>query len=63
MTQDSVTSLIENTTPIYVVIILAEMLLSYFHNKHYYSAKDTATNIYLSLLIMFGFSEVKKSML
>jgi len=53
MTQDSVTSLIENTTPIYVVIILAEMLLSCFHNKHYYSAKDTATNIYLSLLNFF----------
>lgn len=50
MTQDSISSLIQNTTPIYVVIILAEMLLSYFHNKHYYAAKDTITNIYLSLL-------------
>jgi sterol desaturase/sphingolipid hydroxylase (fatty acid hydroxylase superfamily) len=60
MTQDSITSLIENSTPIYVVIILAEMLLSYFHHKHYYTTKDTATNIYLSLL-NFGLDLLMKS--
>jgi len=50
MNQYSIFALVETTTPIYVVVILAEMILSYFHNKKFYTFKDTSTNIYLSLL-------------
>ncbi|HSH64629.1 MAG TPA: sterol desaturase family protein [Bacteroidia bacterium] len=38
------------TTPIYAVVIGAELLFSYFHNKHYYTTKGTLANIYLSAL-------------
>ena len=42
--------LIAITTPIYALVIGAEILFSYFHNKHYYSVKGTLANIYLSAL-------------
>lgn len=38
------------TTPIYIILIGIEMVMSYFHNRHYYTAKDTMTNVYLSSL-------------
>lgn len=43
-------ALILFSTPIYVLIIGLEIILSYIHNKHYYTFKDTLTNIYLSAL-------------
>lgn len=42
--------LIYITTPIYIVVIGIEILLSYIHNKHYYTVKGTLANIYLSAL-------------
>ncbi len=44
------TLLIAITTPIYVIVIGAEIVFSYFHNKHYYTTKGTLANIYLSAL-------------
>ncbi len=38
------------STPIYLVIIGLEILLSHLHVHKYYSVKDTLVNIYLSLL-------------
>lgn len=37
-------------TPIYVIIIGAEILFSYFHNKQYYTPRGTLTNIFLTVL-------------
>jgi len=42
--------LIMITTPIYIIVIGAEILFSYFHQKNYYSTKGTFENIYLSAL-------------
>lgn len=42
--------LIEITTPIYAIVIGAEILFSYFHEKHFYSIKGTAANVYLTVL-------------
>ncbi|MCW3086441.1 MAG: fatty acid hydroxylase [Bacteroidetes bacterium] len=42
--------LIEITTPIYAIVIGAEILFSYFHQKHYYSVKGTLANVYLTTL-------------
>lgn len=44
--------LIAITTPIYAIVIGAEILFSYIHNKQYYKTKDTLANIYLSALNM-----------
>lgn len=38
------------STPLYAVLIISEILLSYFHHKSYYTLYDTLTNIYLSAL-------------
>jgi sterol desaturase/sphingolipid hydroxylase (fatty acid hydroxylase superfamily) len=38
------------STPIYIIVIGAEILFSYFHHKNYYSTKGTFANIYLSAL-------------
>jgi sterol desaturase/sphingolipid hydroxylase (fatty acid hydroxylase superfamily) len=38
------------TTPIYIMVIGAEILFSYFHQKQYYTTKGTFANIYLSTL-------------
>lgn len=38
------------TTPIYAVVILGEMLYSYFNKKHLYSTKGLLANVYLSVL-------------
>ncbi|MBA3705348.1 MAG: sterol desaturase family protein, partial [Bacteroidetes bacterium] len=38
------------TTPIYIIVIGAEILFSYFHQKNYYSTKGIFANIYLSAL-------------
>lgn len=38
------------TTPIYIIVIGAEILFSYIHNKQYYTTKGTLANIYLSAL-------------
>lgn len=42
--------LIAISTPIYIIVIGAELLFSYFHQKHYYSTKGILANIYLSVL-------------
>ncbi|MCC6837641.1 MAG: sterol desaturase family protein [Bacteroidia bacterium] len=42
--------LIAITTPIYAIVIGAEILFSYLHHKHYYSVKGVLANIYLSAL-------------
>jgi sterol desaturase/sphingolipid hydroxylase (fatty acid hydroxylase superfamily) len=42
--------LIAITTPIYAIVIGAEILFSYFHHKNYYSVKGTLANIYLTTL-------------
>lgn len=44
--------LIALTTPIYVLVIGAEIVFSHIHQRKYYSAKGTVTNIYLMLLNM-----------
>lgn len=38
------------TTPLYLIVIGVEMVLSHIHLKKYYSVKDTLINIYLCLL-------------
>lgn len=42
--------LLQITTPIYVVIIGLEIVLSYIHERHYYTTKGTLANVYLSVL-------------
>lgn len=42
--------LIAMTTPIYAIVIVAEILFSYFHHKNFYSVKGTFSNIYLTSL-------------
>lgn len=42
--------LIAITTPIYIIVIGAELLFSYIHNKQYYTTKGILSNIYLSAL-------------
>ena len=42
--------LIAITTPIYAIVIGAEILFSYIHNKNNYSVKGTLANIYLTSL-------------
>lgn len=44
------TWLILITTPIYIVVIGAEILFSYIHKRHYYSTKGVLANVYLSAL-------------
>jgi sterol desaturase/sphingolipid hydroxylase (fatty acid hydroxylase superfamily) len=43
-------SLITIATPLYIVVIGSEILLSHLQLKKYYTVKDTLMNIYLSLL-------------
>lgn len=38
------------STPLYAIFILAEIIFSYIHNRHYYSTKGTLMNIWLSAL-------------
>jgi sterol desaturase/sphingolipid hydroxylase (fatty acid hydroxylase superfamily) len=38
------------STPLYIFLIGGEILLSYFHNKYYYTTKGTLMNIWLSAL-------------
>lgn len=40
------------STPIYIVLILGEMALSYYNNRKLYKVGDTITNIYLMLANM-----------
>lgn len=42
--------LLQITTPIYIVIIGLEIILSYIHERHYYTTKGTLANVYLSVL-------------
>jgi len=44
------TFLIMISAPIYAVLIGLEIIMSYVHDKHYYTVKDTITNVYLSAL-------------
>jgi sterol desaturase/sphingolipid hydroxylase (fatty acid hydroxylase superfamily) len=46
--KDSILLLV--TTPLYVVLIAAEMLLSHFQHRNYYTLKGTLTNIYLAFI-------------
>ncbi|HMG83230.1 MAG TPA: sterol desaturase family protein [Ferruginibacter sp.] len=43
-------SLIKMATPLYIIVIGGEILLSHLQLKKYYTVKDTLMNIYLSLL-------------
>lgn len=38
------------TTPVYIILIGIEMIMSSIHNKQLYSTKDTFTNVYLMTL-------------
>ncbi|MCA6365275.1 MAG: sterol desaturase family protein [Bacteroidetes bacterium] len=38
------------STPLYLVFIVGEMLLNYFHNRHYYTTRGTLMNVWLSAL-------------
>lgn len=42
--------LLKLSIPIYTIIIGAEILYSYWHNKHYYSTKGVLANVYLTVL-------------
>ena len=42
--------LLSISTPIYIIIIVAEIIFSYLHDKRYYTVKGTLSNIYLSAL-------------
>lgn len=42
--------LIAITTPIYAIVIGAEIIFSYYHKKNYYSLKGTLSNLYLTAL-------------
>jgi sterol desaturase/sphingolipid hydroxylase (fatty acid hydroxylase superfamily) len=42
--------IIITTTPIYTILILGEILISNFQHRHFYTIKDTITNLYLMLL-------------
>lgn len=42
--------LLKLSIPIYTIIIGAEILYSYWHNKHYYSTKGILANVYLTVL-------------
>ena len=50
MTQEDIQTLVLSATPLYAIVIGIEMIMSYVHNRHYYTAKDTLTNVYLSTL-------------
>ena len=54
MTQESIEQLLAYTIPIYSVVILAEIIVSFIFEKHYFTTKDTLTNAYLTAL-NFGF--------
>lgn len=43
-------TLIAVTTPLYAVVIVAEMIFSYSHGLRWYTIKETLTNVYLTLL-------------
>ena len=43
-------ALVKFSIPLYAVLIGLEMILSFFHDKHYYSKKGLLANIYLSSL-------------
>jgi len=45
---------------LYTILIVAEMITSYIHNKHYYTTKGTLANIYLSSL-NFGLDVLLRS--
>jgi sterol desaturase/sphingolipid hydroxylase (fatty acid hydroxylase superfamily) len=42
--------IIVTTTPLYIVVIVGEILFSSYHNRHFYTIKDTITNLYLMIL-------------
>lgn len=42
--------IIITTTPLYTIIIVGEILLSNYQNRHYYTLRDTITNLYLMIL-------------
>lgn len=42
--------IIITTTPLYTVLIVGEILLSNFQHRHFYTVKDTITNLYLMIL-------------
>ncbi|AFK05344.1 fatty acid hydroxylase [Emticicia oligotrophica DSM 17448] len=38
------------STPLYTVLILSEIIVSNYQHRHYYTIKDTITNLYLMIL-------------
>jgi sterol desaturase/sphingolipid hydroxylase (fatty acid hydroxylase superfamily) len=59
MSQETIGQVLIYVTPIYVLIILAEIIVSFIFEKHYYSLKDTLTNVYLTSL-NFGFDLIMR---
>lgn len=54
------TLLVIISTPVYLLFIGTEIIMSYIQNKHYYTLKGTITNIYLSV-INFGLDLLLRS--
>lgn len=44
--------LLKLAVPLYVILILTEMILSHYQNRSFYTVKDTVTNLYLMSLNM-----------
>ncbi len=42
--------LIKLSTPLYAIVIIAEIIFSFIHNRKIYTSKDTITNVYLTSL-------------
>jgi len=61
MNQQSIEQLLAYTIPVYAVVILAEIIVSFIFEKHYYKAKDTITNAYLTSL-NFGFDVLMRGL-
>ncbi len=59
MSQETIGQVLLYVTPLYAVIILAEIIVSFIFEKHYYSLKDTLTNVYLTSL-NFGFDLIMR---
>ncbi len=48
----SETLLVLISTPLYAIVIGGEMIASHWENRHFYTMRDTLTNVYLMLLNM-----------
>ena len=44
MTQESIETVLAFTIPTYAAVILVEIFVNFYFEKHYYKAADTLTN-------------------